>query len=264
MRSFTWLGPALAATLALDGGCATAPAVAAVEPVANQIVTRADASFGGRRTASASTAPPYPRARDARSYAARAAAEEAQSVVAFLRLALELEGLGAPTGLIERALAAARDEVVHAALFARRAGAPTPVVVDDRRPPRTALEVARENAREGCVLEAFAATLACVQATAAAAELAQLYRRVATDECRHADLAWDVARWLEPRLSAAERALVDADRRAALHALPPVVALRCDQDHRAAPGFGVPDAAAAAALATAFVAAVSSEAARHD
>ena len=42
---------------------------------------------------------------------------------------------------------------------------------------------------------------------------------IGADECRHAELAWAVARWVMPRLDAGERARVRHAARAAVAAL---------------------------------------------
>ncbi len=154
---------------------------------------------------------------------AEAAHLEAASVLAFQRLADELAALGAPRSLVERSRAAARDEVRHAdvmARFARRAGAEPPPVETTWSPARDAFAVALDNAVEGCVLEAFAAVTARFDAAlASCSELAAALDQIAEDEGRHADLAWDIAAWLEPQLSSSERAAVGAARSAALATL---------------------------------------------
>jgi hypothetical protein len=151
---------------------------------------------------------------------------EAASVVAFERLAEELSAHGAPERLQARALRAADDEVRHARAMeslARRAGAPearTPGV-RLQAPGRRALErIARENAVEGCVRETFGAALAGVAAERAAdARVRVTMRRIARDETRHAELAWDVARWAEKKLDPAARRRVERARARAVQRL---------------------------------------------
>jgi hypothetical protein len=46
-----------------------------------------------------------------------------------------------------------------------------------------------------------------------------VYRRIAADETRHAELSWAVARWAEPRLAPAARRRVQAARSAAVSEL---------------------------------------------
>lgn len=162
-------------------------------------------------------------------YFAHAARLEAASVLAFRRLARELGLHGAPPSLVARAIASARDEVRHARLVGRLA-----VAFGGRRRgiARTTLttrpldEIAIENAVEGCVRETFGALVASWQAlTARAPEVRRTMRLVAADERRHAELAWSVARWAEPRLSRAARRRLHIARREALARLEADVAV---------------------------------------
>lgn len=191
---------------------------------------------------------------------AEAACLEAASVEAFDRLAAELVALGAPAELVEAARASREDEVRHArmtAKMAKRFGAePRPAMIEVGA-VRTAFEIALENAVEGCVRETFGALVAHHQAAQASdRNIAAMMGVIAEDETRHAALAWDVAGWLEPQLSASERAEVNAAREAALAHLrseigvEPAAGLRVQA--------GMPDAARAthllALLETQFIA----------
>jgi rubrerythrin len=145
---------------------------------------------------------------------------EAASVPAFLRLARELQGLGAH-GLAHAARISAQDEVRHTRqmqrLAARYDGQPSKPQVQRPARSRGAYEIARDNAVEGCVRETFGALLAWQQAaTARDPEVAKTMREIAADETRHAELSWEIAQWLEPQLAAHERAAVDAARGQAL------------------------------------------------
>jgi hypothetical protein len=142
-------------------------------------------------------------------YFVAAAQLEAVSVEAFRVLRDELHALGAPRRLQRRALASAGDEVRHArvmsALARRHGGVPAPVRVE-RRPLRPLEEVALENAVEGCVRETYGALVATWQASVAPdRRVRAAMARIARDETRHAELAWDVMRWAETRLSPASR-----------------------------------------------------------
>jgi rubrerythrin len=154
---------------------------------------------------------------------ARAAHLEAASVPAFRRLARELSELGAPRSLIERARRAAKDEVRHARITARLAakhGAKPARVMHQPFRKRSAEEIAHENAIEGCVHETFGAAMAQWQASCATdAEIRACFVAIAEDEADHAELAWDVARWLDSKLDAEERKRVANARRDAVHAL---------------------------------------------
>jgi rubrerythrin len=157
-------------------------------------------------------------------YLARAAELEAASIYAFERLAAELTRLGAPSHTVHAAQRAAHDEARHArmtARLARRFG-----FHGDTRPciqatgERTPLAIALENAVEGCVRETFGALIAQHQAALARDPLiANSMRSIAVDETRHAELAWQVAGWLEPRLSVADRSVLARAREAALRQL---------------------------------------------
>jgi hypothetical protein len=145
---------------------------------------------------------------------------EAASVLSFARLAGELQMLGAPAALIDAAHASREDEVRHARMtskMAKRFGAEpaTPRVTETSM--RSELAIALENAVEGCVRETYGALVAHRQAAAASDESIRCMMQViAEDETKHAGLAWDVAAWLEPRLTVDERVLVDDARRRAV------------------------------------------------
>ncbi|MBX3229661.1 MAG: ferritin-like domain-containing protein [Labilithrix sp.] len=153
-----------------------------------------------------------------RAYLAQAAHLEAASVVAFRRLETELRAHGAPATLVARARRSRTDEIRHAremSALARQAGAVVPPVVVDAPGARDLFAIALENAVEGCVRETYGAVVALFQAERAATELRPILARIARDEVRHAELAHDVAAWLEPQLTPSQRAaLADARARA--------------------------------------------------
>jgi hypothetical protein len=114
--------------------------------------------------------------------------DEARSIDAFHMVARDLQLLGAPQSLVNRAHDAAADEARHADIAAQRAGGaslpdrcqlPAPV---DRE------TFVRQTILEGCIGEAFAAA---VLAEEGEDEIAQ-------DEQRHAQLAWDIVDWAGP------------------------------------------------------------------
>jgi hypothetical protein len=150
---------------------------------------------------------------------------EAASVPAFERLARELSFHDAPRSLVRRARRAMRDEVVHTrmvAALARRHGASVrPARV--RRMKERALEaIAIENAVEGCVHETLGAIVAVHQAQAAQdPKLRAAFVRIARDETRHAELAWDVLDWSLARIDPKARDGVGASLRAAAARLDP-------------------------------------------
>lgn len=156
-------------------------------------------------------------------YFARVAHLEAASVVAFRRLEVELRAHGAPEGLLTKLRAARADEIRHARAtrrIARRFGnRPAPVRVAEAR-PRTLVEIAIENITEGCVRETFGAMVALFRAQRAAdTEIATAWQGIAVDESRHASLSWELAEWLDERITADERRAVDDAFEAAVAAL---------------------------------------------
>jgi hypothetical protein len=75
-------------------------------------------------------------------------------------------------------------------------------------------EVARDNAVEGCVREAYGAFVAAHQAENATSRVVRrAYRRIAQDEARHALLSFAANDWLTPRLSSAARRRTEEARR---------------------------------------------------
>ena len=145
---------------------------------------------------------------------AEASELESVSVVAFSRLEGELRALGAPRSLQRRARRAARDEARHTRLMrvlaVRFGGAPGRRQISRPR-TRPLVEIAIENAVEGCVLETWAALLARYQAVHARdAEIRTAMLEIARDEAKHAALAWDVAAYLRSRLLPEEAARVRA------------------------------------------------------
>jgi rubrerythrin len=145
---------------------------------------------------------------------------EAASVTAFTLLAEELSEHQAPEALLSAARLAASDEVRHAdqmSELARRLGAaPGAVTVAERR-SRPLVELAIENAVEGCVNEAFGAVLMRWQALRAGDPgTREMFAGIARDEAEHAALAFEVHAWVTARLSAAERGAVAAAARDAI------------------------------------------------
>ena len=140
---------------------------------------------------------------------AAAAHLEAASVPAFVLLARDLVRHGAPPVLIRAALAAADDEVRHAAVMsglARAYGVTPPPVELTATAVRDLPALALDNAIEGCVREAFAARCAAHQAAAARdPALRAALAAIAVDDARLAALAVALDRWLSSRIGAATR-----------------------------------------------------------
>lgn len=182
---------------------------------------------------------------------AHAAHLEAASVVAFRRLELELRRFGAPESLVRRAQEARRDEIRHAretARIAKKRGAMVPPVEVAPFAIRSLLDVAIENVVEGCVRETYGALVAAFQAQRAEdPEVRALMRAIAPDETRHAELADDVARFLDRKLTAEERAIVANEREEAIAALHAEIASSSPSAR-----FGLPSPEEARALLDAY------------
>ncbi len=154
---------------------------------------------------------------------ARMAHLEAASVPAFTQLEHELLAHGAPAQLVIGARRARADEQRHAEVMgalARGAGArPLPLDVAPT-PLRPLAALALENAVEGCVRETAGAVAAEAQAWRLRdPRLARIFRAIAVDERRHADLAWAVDAWAAPRLRPDERRRIEQARAAAVQAI---------------------------------------------
>jgi len=156
---------------------------------------------------------------------ARMAHLEAASVPAFAQLAAELEAHGAPSRLAAGARRALVDERRHASLvgdLARAFGGRALPVDVEPMPLRSLAAIALDNAVEGCVRETMGAVLAAKQARLAPDRaLGEALARIATDERRHANLAWAIDAWVRPRLSPAERDAVGRARAAAIDEMRP-------------------------------------------
>ena len=174
---------------------------------------------------------------------------EAASVIAFRRLELELRRFGAPESFAVRARRSRADEIGHAretARVARRLGGVMPAVEIAPMRLRDLFAFALENAVEGAVRETYGALVAAFQAERASPELRPMLRRIARDEARHAELAHDIDRWVQPKLTADERARLATARAEALDDLRAATAREPNESVvRVA---GVPNAAEACVL----------------
>jgi hypothetical protein len=181
---------------------------------------------------------------------------EAASVPAFERLVDELLTHGAPARLVAAARAAIADERRHArvigALARRYGGEPASAHVEPMA-PRALVELARENAVEGCVAETWGAVIAHHQAAHAPdRRVRAALARVADDEARHAELAWAIAAWADPLLSSRERAVVVAARREAALRLVEACDRARDDDPTLVDDAGLPSRERALALLVAL------------
>ena len=138
---------------------------------------------------------------------ARAAYLEAASVAAFVQLAADLVHHRAPRALVAAAIAAARDEVRHAAVMRGLVRGRVEVAIPRvaRYRPSSLRELAMLNATEGCARETLGAAINLWQARCARdPEIRAAFARIAGDEIAHAELAWSVHAWALTRLAPAE------------------------------------------------------------
>jgi rubrerythrin len=95
------------------------------------------------------------------------------------------------------------------------------------------------------VRETFGALQATYQAeTAADPRVRRVMAQIAEDETRHAQLAWEIHAWLEPRLSDGQRAQVRAARVEALASLAADLDAGLSRDEYAALGDPTPEVSA--------------------
>jgi hypothetical protein len=172
---------------------------------------------------------------------------EHASVAAFSKFALELMAVGAPADLVDAAHAAARDEVRHARLtFAIAEGYAGGPVAPGRFPFGGAVPVVPDlvalavaTAREGAIGETVVALLA-EEARRHTDDPAvrELLAVIASDETRHAELAWRALRWMvevggDPVRDALAAVFADVSRNGVT---PPAVTFGASEDVLAAHG----------------------------
>jgi hypothetical protein len=130
---------------------------------------------------------------------------EHASIAAFARLTLDLLALGAPPRLLDDTALALRDEIEHARLcfvlakeIIGRPASPGPLDLSDevssRADPQAVLSAA---VLEGCLMETISAGWAdLAYRTTTDSHIRRSLSRIARDEARHADLSWEIVRWL--------------------------------------------------------------------
>jgi hypothetical protein len=142
---------------------------------------------------------------------------EHASIAAFSRFALQLLALGAPPELVEATQRAIADETAHAKLAFTLASAyagtpmgPGLLGTEDALAETELRDIVLTAVREGCIGE----TVAAIEALESAEQcqdvfVAQVLRRIADDERRHAQLAWQFVEWA---LCQGDGTLLDAVR----------------------------------------------------
>ncbi len=175
-------------------------------------------SLGGRLTTGVRLADGHP----GHTFAAYAGMEAA-AVLAFERMADQLDHLGAPEHLIAACHDAADEERIHADLLtsfaADRSLQPVPVELDPFAPVDL-FTFALDNRLEGCIRETFGAMVGRFQADhLPPGRLRDIWQQIATDEEGHAALSWRIAAWAEAQLTDAQREVLDARSEALLAGL---------------------------------------------
>lgn len=165
---------------------------------------RLDWASDGRATAT--TYEPSIRAALAERWATIAAMEHA-SIGSFARFTVQLLALGAPAELLAATQRAAADEVEHAKLayalasdFAGRTLGPGPLEGVGAPIPTAEEDVLRSLVIEACIGETLGVAEALATADACADPgIRSVLERIASDEQRHAELAWQTLAWMLSR-----------------------------------------------------------------
>lgn len=170
---------------------------------------------------------------------------EHASIAAFARVSLALLALGAPSDLVADTHRAALDETRHAEAMFRVASAlrgeaigPGPLSLDGASLSASLVELASEAFIEGCVGEVAAALVLREEAACASDPgMREVLSSIASDEERHAELAWRTVGWalsqapaeIGPALARQREAVVldlDAELPAEGRTLPGVLSAR--------------------------------------
>ena len=162
-------------------------------------------------------------------FSQQALAEHA-SVASFARFLMQLMHLGAPPELLAATQQAIADELDHArrcfsiaAAYGEPVG-PGPLDTRGATSDSTPEEVLEETVREGCVNETLAAVEAALLAQKATDPLLkETFEVIASDEARHAGLAWKTVRWLvaqDPSRLDTVRQVLETERSRLLSGLP--------------------------------------------
>jgi hypothetical protein len=167
-------------------------------------------------------------------YLGRAAFLETASALAFARLGRELELHGAPDSLVERCALARVAELRHArglGRLAERHGVVPPAPVVPRIRVRSLVDIALENIVEGFVRTTYGAAAAQVRARSANENGVRLVMEdIARDELVHAELAFDIALWLQAEIDPVEGVWVEDALRHAAVALAPELDAEVDPE----------------------------------
>lgn len=142
-------------------------------------------------------------------YFAKSAHEQAAAVFSYIALATQLRSFGAPTNLIEQCQSAAKDNILHAKIMQELSEMEGVFVPSFHYVPtsQSILEVAMQNAVDGCIYETWAALLANWQSTHLPSdpELQTVYEQIGKNKAMHGQLAWDLHFWFLSKLRTREK-----------------------------------------------------------
>ena len=136
----------------------------------------------------------------------QAEAEHA-SVASFARHTLQLMSIGAPSEILVASQRASLDEIEHAKVsygfastFIGRNFRPGPLDVRGGLEGMDLKEIIRSLILEGCIEETFSAIDAHLAAYNAMDDVVRVaLSQIASDETKHAQLAWDTIQWISDR-----------------------------------------------------------------
>jgi hypothetical protein len=149
---------------------------------------------------------------------ARQAQEEALSVFSFAELYNALQRLQAPPTLLDRCLEALIDEQNHTKLaitLCIKHGGSTPCITVPKSSTPDLFTITMHNALVGCIQESWAALIEQYQAEHTKFHN-HIQNRIAKDETKHAQLAWDVHEFLIKKLPLQEQVTVTETMRTLL------------------------------------------------
>ena len=139
----------------------------------------------------------------------KAALGEHASVASFAKLVIQLIAIGAPSHLIKSSLEAAQDELYHAKVcltVANNLDSTSPQSfgimefgLQEMNIPVDTLEILKGAIVEGCLGEGFGTKYAEIAANRAPDKIGNILKKIADDEKRHENFAWEIVKYLTER-----------------------------------------------------------------
>ncbi len=140
-------------------------------------------------------------------YFARAAQEEMTAVFAFQEMLENLKSFDAPQQLLddcERAICDERRHMIMMSNMAKRHGCSSAIITLPKQKSVSLFELTKHNAIAGCIEETWAALIAAYRSKHSK-HYSKLFNIIAKDEIFHAQLSWDIHKWLMTQLSEEEQ-----------------------------------------------------------